>query len=143
MKPRNLLFAYQLLLGASDTATGVLLLAAPAFTLRLMRLHAADPAALPFVSYIGAFVLSVGIACFYGAWLTTLHRFAAKLEAVWLLTAITRASVALFVLTAVFTGALDPGWITVALSDGIFALIQFTGLARGWLTRGWLRDALS
>ncbi len=143
MKPRTLLFAYQLLLGASDTATGVLLLIAPALTLRLLHLHPADPATLPYLSYIGAFVLSVGIACFYGAWLTTLHHFAAKLEVVWLLTAITRASVALYVFAQVFMGNLDPGWITVALSDGIFALIQFTGLARGWLTRGWLRDALS
>ena len=142
MKPRTLLFAYQLLTGASDTSTGVLLLAAPALTLRLMRLSAPAPA-LVYLSYTGAFVLSVGVACFYGAWLISRPHFSAKLEVVWLLTAITRASVALFVLTSVFTRALEPGWITVALSDGAFALIQFTGLARGWLTRGWLRDALS
>ena len=132
MKPRTLLFAYQLLLGASDTSTGVLLLVAPTLTLRLMHLHAA-PDTLPFLSYIGAFVLSVGIACFYGAWLTTLHHFAAKLEVVWLLTAITRASVALFGLTSVFTRALEPGWISVALSDGAFALIQLIGLTKHWL----------
>lgn len=133
MKPRILLFAYQLLTGASDTSTGVLLLAAPAFTLRLMRLHPADPAALPLLSYIGAFVLSVGVACLYGAVLTTRPHFAAKLEVVWLLTAITRASVALFVASSVFTGALEHGWITVALSDGGFALLQLIGLARHWL----------
>jgi hypothetical protein len=107
-----------------------------------MRLHpAAD--ALPYLSYIGAFVLSVGIACLYGAWLTTRPHFAARFEVVWLLTAITRASVALFVLAKIFSGGLEPGWLTVALSDGAFALFQLTGLTRGWLTRGWLHDDLS
>ena len=142
MKPRYILLAYQLLIGASDTATGLLLLAAPALTLHLMRLHPAA-AALPYLSYIGAFVFSVGLACFYGAFLTTRPLYAAQLEVVWLLTAITRASVSLFVFFNVFTGTLESGWLTVALSDGIIALIQFTGLARGWLTRGWLRDVLN
>ena len=142
MKSRHILFTYQLFIGASDTGTGILLLAAPALTLHLMRLHPA-PDALPYLSYIGAFVLSVGLACLYGAWLTTRPHFAAKLEVVWLLTAITRASVAAFVFTRILTGGLEPGWLTVALSDGAFALIQLTGLARGWLTRGWLHDDLS
>ena len=133
MKRRPLLLAYQLLTGLSDTSTGLLLIAAPAFTLRLMHLQAADDT-LPYLSYIGAFVLSVGLACFYGALLTTRQRFTAKLETVWLLTALTRAIVALFVITKVATGALPAGWITVALSDGAFALIQFIGLTRGWLS---------
>ena len=133
MKRRPILLAYQLLTGLSDTSTGILLLAAPAFTLHLMRLQApAD--ALPYLSYIGAFVLSTGLACLYGALLTTRHRSTAKLEVVWLLTAITRATVALFVITKVATDALPAGWITVALSDGAFALLQFIGLTRGWLS---------
>jgi hypothetical protein len=140
MKRRNFLFAYQLLIGGSDTATGLLLLAAPALTLHLMHLQAADAVALPYLAYIGAFVLSVGLACFYGAILTTRPLYAVKLEIVWLLTGITRACVALFVFSQVFNGTLETGWLTVALSDGIIALVQFTGLARGWLTQGWLRD---
>lgn len=142
MKPRQILFAYQLLTGASDTSTGVLLLAAPALTLHLMSLQA-PAAALPYLSYIGAFVLSTGLACFYGALLTTRPSFAARLEVVWLLTALTRAIVAIFLLTKVVTATLPAGWLTVAASDGILALIQFTGLARGWLTRGWLCDVRS
>jgi hypothetical protein len=62
----RLLLAYQLLTGLSDGSTGLLLLFAPALTLHLMRLHVAADA-LPFLSYIGAFVLSVGIACIYGS----------------------------------------------------------------------------
>jgi hypothetical protein len=132
MKRRHLFLAYQLLLGASDTITGLLLIAMPAFTLHLMRLHP-DPAALPYLSYIGAFVLSVGVACIYGAYLATRSLYASKLEVVWLLTGITRASVALFVSFNVFNRNLEAGWLTVAFSDGTFALIQFTGVARGWL----------
>jgi len=143
MKRRHILLLYQLLIGASDTATGILLLAAPAFTLGLMRLDPPDSAALPYLSYIGAFVLSTGLACFYGAFLTTRPLYAAKLEVVWLLTAITRAAVAIFVIYQVSTGSLETGWRTVAISDGLIALLQFTGLARGWLTRGWLRDVLN
>jgi hypothetical protein len=143
MKPRHLLLIYQLLIGASDTATGILLIAAPALTLGLMHLDPPDSAALPYLAYIGAFVLSTGLACFYGARLTTRPLYAAKLEVVWVLTAITRTAVAIFVFTQVFTGNLETGWLTVALSDGIIALIQFTGLAQGWLTQGWLSDVLS
>lgn len=133
MTRRSILLTYQLLTGLSDTSTGLLLLAAPALTLHLMRL-AAPAAALPYLSYIGAFVLSTGLACLYGALLTTRPHFTPKLETVWLLTALTRAIVALFVLAKVSTAALPTGWLTVAASDGALALIQLIGLSRGWLS---------
>jgi len=128
---RNLLLLYQLATALSDTGTGVLLILAPAFTLRLMSLHPAA-AALPYLSYIGAFVLSVGLACLYGLRLA-LCSATEKLETVWLLTALTRALVAAFVLVKVATGTIEPGWLTVAFTDGAFALLQFIGLAKGWL----------
>jgi len=132
---RRILFLYQLLTGLSDGSTGLLLITAPALALHLMGLHVAADA-LPFLSYIGAFVLSVGIACLYGATLTVHPRFAAKLEVVWLLTAITRGIVALFVVTRILSGTLAPGWISVAISDGIFALVQAVGLTKGWISDG-------
>jgi hypothetical protein len=129
---RKLLIAYQLLTGLSDTSTGLLLIAAPALTLRLMKLHAASDT-LPFLSYIGVFVLSVGLACLYGAWLAAKRAPADKLEVVWLLTAITRGLVAAFVAFKVASGALETGWSTVAFTDGAFALMQCVGLTRRWL----------
>jgi hypothetical protein len=129
---RRLLFAYQVLIGLSDTSTGIMLLIAPAFTLRLMGLHPVLDT-LPFIAYIGAFVLSVGLACFYGALLTIRPASASKLEVVWLLTAITRALVAIFVTAKVASGVLETGWLSVAISDGILALFQIIGLAKGWL----------
>jgi hypothetical protein len=129
---RRLLLGYQLLTGLSDTSTGVLLIVAPATTLHLMRLQV-PLETLPFISYIGVFVLSVGVACLYGGLLATRSDRSQKLEVVWLLTAITRGLVAVFVIAKVISGGLESGWITVAITDGAFALLQTIGLARGWL----------
>lgn len=130
---RHILLGYQLITSISDTSTGIMLIVAPALTLHLMKLNVA-PVALPFLSYIGVFVLSVGLACLYGALLTTPMVDVEKLEVVWFLTALTRALVALFVLTKVVSGSLDTGWITVAITDAVFASIQAVGLAKGWLS---------
>ena len=129
---RNALIGYQVLIGLSDTLTGALLVVAPAFTLRLMFL--AVPAdALIYVSFIGAFVLSVGLACLYGAFLTYRRQMGRQLETVWVLTALTRGSVALFVGAQVAAQSLPAGWLTVALMDGACVVIQAMGLSRGWL----------
>jgi hypothetical protein len=129
---RPILLSYQLTIGASDALTGALLMMAPALTLRLMFIDApAD--ALVYISFIGAFVFSVGAACLYGAFLTYQRCFGRRLEVVWLLTAVTRASVAIFVAGQVAAGALEPGWLTVAAMDGACAVIQAIGLRRGWV----------
>lgn len=129
---RSILLGYQLLTGLSDSVTGVLLVVSPTLTLRLMGLHA-GAAVLPFLSYIGTFVLSVGIACLYGGLLAMRPDSAQKLEVVWLLTAITRGLVALFIASRISAGEMETGWATVAISDGAFALVQATGLWKGWL----------
>jgi hypothetical protein len=129
---RPILLAYQTIIGLSDTLTGALLIVAPEFTLRLMRLHVpAD--ALPFLSFIGAFVFSVGLACLYGALVMVRKWSPCRLETIWLLTAFTRAGVAIFVVTQVLEQTLAAGWLTVAISDGACVLIQGIGLRNGWL----------
>jgi hypothetical protein len=129
---RPILIGYQLLIGLSDTLTGALLIVAPAFTLQLMRLHApAD--ALPFVSFIGSFVLSVGLACLYGALVMARRGRPCKLEVVWLLTAMTRASVAIFLTAQIVAHTLEAGWLGVVVTDGVCVLIQAIGLRKGWL----------
>ena len=129
---RKLLIAYQASIALSDTLTGVLLIAAPAFTLALLGVHA--PAeALPFVSWVGAFVFAVGLSCLYGLLLLFRPRAAARLETVWLLTAFCRASVAIFLALRIATGALEPGWLIVAAFDGACVVIQAVGLRKGWI----------
>ncbi|HEX4756555.1 MAG TPA: hypothetical protein VH308_01185 [Terracidiphilus sp.] len=130
---RPILFAYQLLTGFSDTTTGALLLVVPELTLRMMHLSA-PPEALIYISFIGAFVLSVGLSCIYGAFLVYRGGGRARLEVIWLLTALTRASVAIFVAGQIMAGALEAGWLTVAAVDGACVLIQAMGLRNGWLS---------
>ena len=106
---------------------------APAFTLRLMRLHApAD--ALPYLSFIGAFVFSVGLACLYGA-LRRCSREAAR--AGWRSSGCSPPSPApawpSLSSRRFWTHTLEAGWLTVAVTDGACVLIQAIGLRKGWL----------
>jgi len=126
------LITYQTLIGLSDTLTGGMLIVAPELTLRLMGLHVAADS-LVYLSFIGAFVFSVGLACLYGAVLMVQRGSPCKMEAVWLLTAITRASVAVFVVTQILAHTLEAGWLTVALTDGACVAIQVIGLRKCWL----------
>ena len=127
------LLAYQLIAGISDASTGALLIAAPLFTIRMMGLSVPRDAT-PFLSFIGAFVLAVGLSYLYGALLVNRTGAVPRLEAVWLLTAIIRSSVAIFIVAAVLSGTLSVGWLTIAVFDGICVVIQARGLRRGWLS---------
>jgi len=127
------LLAYQLIAGVSDASTGALLIVAPVFTIRMMGMSVPRDAT-PFLSFIGSFVLAVGISYLYGAMLIHRTDGVPRLEAVWLLTAIIRSSVAIFVLAAVLSGTLAAGWLTIAIFDGICVCIQARGLRRGWLS---------
>lgn len=129
---RSTFLAYQLLTGFSDASTGALLMVAPEWTLCLMRLRTPTDA-LTYISFIGAFVLSVGFACLYGAFLAYRGGCRTKLEIVWLLTAFTRSGVAIFVIGQVLLSTLKAGWSMVAVFDGVCVLIQAIGLRKGWL----------
>jgi len=129
---RPILFGYQLAIGLSDSSTGALLIVVPAFTLRMMGLHVAADA-LPYLSFIGSFVLAVGFCCLYGAYLAWCDACASKLRLLWLLTAILRSSVAIYLFMQVLSRTLETGWLTVAIFDGACALIQANGLRKGWL----------
>jgi hypothetical protein len=129
---RPILFAYQLATGVSDTFTGILLCVDPSLALRMMGVHApAD--AKPYISYIGAFVLSVGLACLYGAHVVHSSARIERIEAVWLLTAFSRTAVALYLLSGIAGGMFEPAWMSVVLFDGACVVIQGIGMRRGWL----------
>ena len=127
-----ILLTYQLVAGISDSLTGALLIVEPAWTLGLMSLQVPTDA-LPFLSFIGAFVFAVGLSYLYGAMLVVRGGCASRLEALWVVTAIMRCSVAAFILARVAAGVLGPGWLTIAFFDGACVLIQAVGLRQGWL----------
>ncbi|MGD0157850.1 MAG: hypothetical protein ABSB50_17310 [Terracidiphilus sp.] len=129
---RTILLGYQLLTGASDTVTGTLLIITPAVTLEILHLHV-SAAELIFPSLVGSFVLSVGLSCLYGALVAYRGGARKELEMIWLLTAFTRASVAIFVFDQVLAGTLPLGWLAIAGFDAGCVLIQGYGLRKGWL----------
>jgi hypothetical protein len=129
------LLPYQWVAGLCDTSTGLLLIAAPAWTLRIMGLSVI-PQPVAFVRYIGVFVLSVGLTYLWAAaqWpLSPRDNIAWSTQ--WKITALIRTLVAVFILWQVATAAIESRWITVAFSDGAFAIIQWIGLRKGWLDR--------
>lgn len=137
----RLLNVYQVGAGLSDTATGLMLIVAPAWTLRLMLVHIL-PQPIQFASYLGVFVLSVGLTYLAVALRWPLARTqpafaglnsAAAWKIQWAITALIRALVALFLLVEIAAGRMESAWLTVAVSDGTLAAIQIFGLFRRWL----------
>lgn len=124
--------AYQWLAGLCDASTGVLLVFAPAWTLQLMGIHQ-TPRPVEFVSFVGAFVLSVGVAYFYAARLPLKADNAARWQVVWFLTALSRTLVAGFLFWKILAGQMERAWAAVALTDGVLAALQWAGLNLGWL----------
>jgi hypothetical protein len=129
---KHFLPAYQLLAGSCDTATGVFLVFAPAWTLALMGVTHSSfaPAA---TSFVGTFVLSVGLAYLYALRLPMNPANAPRWQTVWLLTALTRTLVAAFLLWQIAARQMESAWLMVAFTDGALAAVQWIGLAKGWL----------
>jgi len=133
---RALLSLYQLAAGLCDTATGLLLLVLPVFTLRLLGLTVI-PQPLAFIRYIGVFVMTVGLTYLLTVARWPLNEHSALVwRAQWTMTALIRTGVAGFVVLQLAVQAVEFGWISVAVTDGLFAAVQITGLKKGWIERG-------
>lgn len=121
-------------MGALDGVTGLLLLAEPLATLRLMGVSVL-PTEPVFVRFIGAFVAAVG-ASYFLPWLpANRHPWVpasrpdsgsarARLVAVIDTTTLVRLSVGIFVVAAVTSSALTLPWLMVAVADLAIAAAQ-------------------
>lgn len=133
MRSKTAFVGFQLAAGTCDTVTGLLLVLVPSFTLRLMGVAqiVAEPI---FVSFIGAFVFAVGLS--YLLFLVP-PRNAVDLAIVrtsWLITAVIRLCVGMFVLGACLSRKLNPAWLTVAIVDLSIATFQLTARSK-WLSK--------
>jgi hypothetical protein len=126
------LLTYQYLAGLGDTSTGWLLVFEPQWTLTLMGVHRI-PQPIEFASFVGVFVLGVGVTYLYATRLPLIAANAPRWQTVWAVTALIRTSVAVFLLGEILAGRMEPAWLTVAITDGALALIQWIGLGMGWL----------
>lgn len=112
--------------GAMDACTGLLLIFAPHFTLRLLGIAPPSPEATVFLGWIGVFVMSVGLS--YGlALVRPIHG-----EPVWAFTSLVRIAVAIFVTARVLDGSLESRWWLVAFADASVAISQILILRAAW-----------
>lgn len=128
---KRLLFWWNMGVGAMDATTGLLLMLAPASTLRLMGLQSIGAEAQVFLSWMGAFVFSVGASYFP----VLRGNDPGRGETVWRMTSLVRAVVAAFVVTKVAQGVLEPLWLSVALTDALVAMGQWIGIRKKWWHR--------
>lgn len=129
LKPAAWISWWSAAVGSMDACTGLLLIFAPEFTLNLMKLSVpAD--ALPYQSWIGAFVLSTGLAYGWAIPQPSNEREKGSREVIWKMTALVRTVIALFLTSRILTGGLSVGWSTVAATDAVVALVQWVALKR-------------
>jgi Na+-driven multidrug efflux pump len=117
---------WSIAVGSMDTLTGLMLLADPAGVLRLLRIAPPSPDALVFLSWIGIFVMAVGLS--YGLALNKRGRG----EAVWMFTSGVRMLVAVFLTFRILDHSLEKPWILVAVADATVAIVQIAILRAGW-----------
>jgi hypothetical protein len=112
--------------GAMDFATGVGLVAAPAWTLVRMAVPVPGDEALLFVRFVGAFVGAVGASYLWAA-----ARPRERLRVMLGLTVWMRVAAGTFTGVAVASGALAGGWLAVTATDWTLAVVQLWLVAKG------------
>lgn len=127
MTKTSFLKFWSLAVGSMDALTGLLLIFMPGLVLRLLKIEAPSPDAIVFLSWIGVFVMAVGLS--YGL---ALGRHRAAGETVWLFTSMARILVTVFLTIQITLEIMTPAWAVVALSDGMVALVQMVILRKGW-----------
>ena len=122
-------YTLMLLAGLMDATTGALLIIAPLWTLKLMRV-AMLPAEPVYQSWIGAFVCSVGCSYLFPFLLPAGPARDQRAVGILTMATIVRIFIAAFSSYAIATGALDITWISVPLTDATLAVAQITILRR-------------
>jgi membrane-bound metal-dependent hydrolase YbcI (DUF457 family) len=131
MTKHNFLKIWSVMVGAMDALTGLLLILSPVSVLRVLRVETISFDALVYLSWIGVFVMAVGLS--YGF---ALGRHRGRGETVWMFTALVRILVAVFLIIQITRETLAPAWLVVALADGFVALVQIAILRKGWWREG-------
>ena len=129
MSSKVLFIGFQLIAGGGDAVTGIALMAAPSFTLKMMGVRQ-EIHDLILVSFIGAFVLAVGLS--YLAFASPPRNSAqlSEVRAAWLITALVRLCVGVFVAAACASQRLDPAWLTITAFDLSLATFQLIARRR-------------
>lgn len=127
MNKHQFLKFWSLAVGAMDAVTGLMLVFVPGLVLSLLMIEAPSAEAMIYLRWIGVFVMAVGLS--YGI---ALGGCPERGETVWLITALVRGMVAVFLIVQIVGGKMDPAWAVVAMSDGAVAVAQLAILRFGW-----------
>lgn len=131
MNKLKLLKFWSIAVGSMDALTGLLLIFVPDLVLRMLKMDPPSADAMVFVSWIGVFVMSVGLS--YGL---ALGGRRSRGEAAWMFTSLVRIMVAVFLTTKILGGSLQMAWLLVAAADASVALVQVVILRKGWWREG-------
>lgn len=131
MNKLKLLKFWSIAVGSMDALTGLLLIFVPDLVLRMLKIDPPSADAMVFVSWIGVFVMSVGLS--YGL---ALGGRRSRGEAVWMFTSLVRIMVAAFLTTKILGGSLQMAWMLVAAADASVALVQVVILRKRWWREG-------
>jgi Na+-driven multidrug efflux pump len=106
-----------------DGLTGLMLLLAPIFTLKMMGVSEL-PLESVYPRYLGVFVFCAG--CFYAIprFFKGVTERRTAWQTVFAATALLRICIAAFVTWAIGQGYLDKGWISVPVYDATLAILQ-------------------
>jgi Na+-driven multidrug efflux pump len=126
MNRTNFIKFWSIAVGLMDAVTGLLLILAPELVLRMLSIKPPSPDALVFLSWIGVFVMGVGLS-----YAMALGK-RARGEAVWAFTAMIRILVALFLLVRITDGSLSAAWGVVAVSDALVGMLQVAIIRLDW-----------
>ncbi len=126
MNQTKFLRFWSVAMGSMDALTGLLLIVFPLGVLRLLGIAPPSADAVVFLSWIGVFVMAVGLS--YGLALGK----RARGETVWIFTAVVRILVAVFLTARILDGSLEKAWAWVAVADASVAVVQGLILRAGW-----------
>jgi hypothetical protein len=117
---------WSLAVGTMDVLIGLLLIFFPALMLRMVKIAEPSADGLVFVSWIGVFVMSVGLS--YGlAFGRRGHG-----EAAWIFSSTVRLLTVFFLTSRILGESLPGGWTLVAVACALVALVQIVLLRKGW-----------
>ena len=122
-----------LLAGLMDASSGLLLMLSPEFTLNLMNVPVVGSETWVFISFICAFVFSVGCLYLFAFRSVSLTRNWSYVRFVFEVTAWVRSVICVFTTLAILKNALPLEWISVPLTDGMLACVQIWVVWSGWI----------
>lgn len=126
MNQKSFLKFWSLAVGSMDALTGFLLIINPMLVLWLLGIEQPSSDALIFLSWIGTFVMAVGLSYAFAILCPS------EGEMVWAITTLVRLLVVMFLGYQIFVHAMSPKWGLVAFADGFVAVVQWIILRAGW-----------